>query len=126
MFLNPGFFHQYDSMAYPETKAKNVLFKAWDALKDAVGQGSSDNELVVPEHGSMQGKALEVYLEDYQKVLVNCNLSSQCNVAYISSTIEHIFRQLYTSLISTTTFPRIAKGLDKVFQIVLIINICGY
>ncbi len=112
--IYPGSFHQYDSMAYPETKSKPVIFKVWDALKDAVGRGSSNDELVIPEHTLMQAKALEIYLEEYQKVLVNCNLSSQCNVVHMSSKIEHIFRQLYAPLISTSTFPRIAQGLDKV------------
>ena len=109
-------FDQYDSMAYPETmtKTKTVFFKVWDVLKDAVGQGCFDDELVVPEHSSMQSKMLEVYVEEYWKVLVNCNLSSQCNIVHISSKIEHIFRQLYAPLISTYTFPRIAWGLDKV------------
>ena len=113
-YVYPGFFHQYDSMAYPETKSKPVIYKVWDALKEAVGQGSSDDELVIPEHSLMQAKALEIYLEEYQKVLVNCNLSSQCNVVHISSKIEHIFRQLYAPLISTSSFPRIAQRLDKV------------
>ena len=115
-FYYPGSFHQYDSMAYPETKAKGVFVKAWDALKDVVGKGSTD-ELIIPDHTTMQTKALNVYLEKYQKVLVDCELSPQFNIVHLSEKVEHIFRQLYAQLLSIRYNPWIANGLAEVCRI---------
>ena len=106
-------------MAYPETKTKGVFVKAWDALKDMVGKGSPD-ELIIPDHTAMQTMALNVYLEKYEKVLVDCQLSPQFNIIRLSEKVEYIFRQLYAQLMSTRDNPWIATGLPEVCILVCI------
>ena len=90
-----------------------MFVKAWDVLKDMVGRGSTD-ELIIPDHTAMQAMALNVYLEKYQKVLVDCQLSPQFNIIHLSEKVEYIFRQLYAQLLSTRDNPWIATGLTEV------------
>jgi hypothetical protein len=97
-------------MAYPESKTKNILLRAWDSI---VGQGSKD-VLAVPEHSSMQAKALEVYLDKFYDMLTKCELSPSFNVIQATREITQIFRHLYTPLVSTRENAWIANKLDEV------------
>lgn len=98
-------------MAYPESKSKNLLLKAWDAIV----RHSSKDELVVPEHSSMQAKALEVYLNKrYLNLLTGCDLSSSCNIVQTSREITRIFLNLYTPLVSSRENAWVASKLDEV------------
>lgn len=108
--MHAGAYHHYDSMAYPESKTKGLLMRAWDSI---VGQGSKD-VLAVPDHGSMQAKALEVYLEKYHSILSKCELSPLFNIVQATSEITHIFRNLYAPLISSRENPWLAQKLDEV------------
>ena len=94
-----GQYHQYDSMVYPETKTKKLITKVWNYI---VGSRSSSNEgaLVIPDHDSMQEKAMEVYLDTYRKKIVGLELSSHLNIVQIAKEITYIFKQLYEQKIS--------------------------
>ena len=105
-----GLYHHYDSMAYPESKSKNILLRAWDSI---VGQSSKD-VLAVPEHSSMQAKALEVYLEKYYDKLTKCELSPSFNIIQATREITQIFLHLYTQLVSSRDNAWIANKLDEV------------
>ena len=99
-------------MAYPESKSKNLLLRAWDSI---VGHSSKD-ELVVPNHSSMQAKALEVYLDKYSTILTRCELSSTCNIVQASRDITDIFSQLHYPLISSRDNAWIPYRLDEVLS----------
>ena len=97
-------------MAYPESKTKNILMRAWDSI---VGQGSKD-VLAVPEHSSMQAKALEVYLDKFYDVLTKCELSPSFNIIQATREITKIFIHLYTPLISSRENAWIPNKLEEV------------
>ena len=84
-------------MVYPETKTKNIVIRAWNYL---VGQSSKDDSLYIPDHDSMQEKAMEVYLDTYRSSLVGCELSHHLNVVQIAREVTHIVGQLYIQRIS--------------------------
>jgi hypothetical protein len=85
-------------MVYPESaKAKGFATKAWNLI---VGQSSKEEALYVPDHDTMQEKALEVFLENYRSVLVECELSHHRDIVQIAKQIALIFRQLYLQRIS--------------------------
>lgn len=108
--VHAGSYHHYDSMAYPEYKTKSFFGRAWDTL---AGHGSKDVP-AVPEHTSMQAKALEVYLKKYHSILSKCELSPSFNIVQATSEITHIFGNLYAPLISSRDNPWLAYKLDEV------------
>ena len=97
-------------MAYPESKSKNILLRAWDSI---VGQGSKD-VLAVPEHSFMQAKALEVYLNRFYDILTKGELSPSFNIVQATREITQIFRHLYTPLVSSRENAWVANKLDEV------------
>ena len=98
MYISIGQYHQYDSMVYPESaKVKGIAAKAWNFF---VGQSSKEEAFYVPDHDTMQEKALEVFLGRYRSVLVECELSHHLDIVQIAKQIAHIFRQLYLQRIS--------------------------
>ena len=100
-----GQYHQFDSMVYPESaKTKGFMTKALNFL---VGQSSKEEVLYVLDHDTMQEKALEVFLENYRSILVNCELSHHLDVVLIAEKITHICRQLYIQRISEKRDNRI-------------------
>lgn len=92
--LYPGHYQQYDNMAYPETKGKSVALRAWDTFKSFFVQVEKQSQLVVPTPELMQEKCLHIYLEKYNKILCDCELSRQLNITRIAEEVLHIFRQL--------------------------------
>ena len=85
-------------MVYPENaKTKNFATKAWNYF---VGESSKEEALYVPDHDTMQGKALEVFLDNYRIKLVGLELSHHLDVVQISKKIVNIFRQLYIQRIA--------------------------
>lgn len=84
-------------MVYPETKTKNILSRAWNFV---VGQSSKGDSLFIPDHDSMQEKALEVYLDTYRKNLIECELSHHLDIVQIAEHVYHIFKQLHKQKIS--------------------------
>ena len=93
-----GQYHQYDNMVYPENaKTKNFATKAWNYL---VGESSKEEAVYVPDHETMQGKALEIFLDNYRIKLVGLELSLHLDVIQISKEIVSIFRQLYNQRIA--------------------------
>ena len=97
MHIFLGKYHQFDSMVYPETKTKNIASRAWSYL---VGSSSKEDTLFIPDHGSMQEKSMEVYLDPYWQKLVLCDLSHNLNIVQISKHISNIFKQLHKQKIS--------------------------
>lgn len=95
-FWTLGQYDQYDSMAYPETKSKNIFVRGW---KFITGQSSKD-DLYIPDHDSMQEKAMEVYLDCYKKSLTECDLSHHLDVVQIAEKIAYIFQHLFTMKIA--------------------------
>ena len=66
-------------------------------LNFLVGQDSGEDLVYVPDHDSMQEIALNVYLKQYEKILISCDgLSHQLNIVQAAEKIFHIFNQLYT------------------------------
>ena len=85
-------------MVYPESaKTKGFMTKAFNFF---VGQSSKEEAMYVPDHDTMQEKALEVFLENYRSILVDCELSHHLDIVQIAERITHIFRQLYLQRIS--------------------------
>ena len=85
-------------MVYPESaKTKGIMTKVANFF---VGQSSKEEALYVPDHDTMQEKALEVFLGGYRNVLVDCELSNHLDIVQIARKIAHIFRQLYLQRIS--------------------------
>lgn len=101
MYTLTGKYHQYDSMVYPRSaKTKGIMTKVVNYF---VGQSSKEEALYVPDHDTMQEKALEVFLENYRSILVNCELSHHLDIVQIAEKIAHICRQLYLQRISHNT-----------------------
>ena len=84
-------YQQYDNMAYPETKGKSV----WHAIKSVYSQTEKQKQLVVPTHDEMQEKCLQIYLQNHNKILRNCDLLHQLNITRVASEVFHIFYQLW-------------------------------
>ena len=85
-------------MVYPEgAKTKGIVTKVVNFF---VGQSSKEEALYVPDHDTMQEKALEIFLENYRSNLVNLELSHHLDIVQIAKRITHIFRQLYIQRIS--------------------------
>jgi len=95
--ISPGHYQQYDNMAYPETKGKSVVFKAWDTIKSFFVQAEKQKQLVVPTHEEMQEICLHIDLEEYKNILRNCELSRQFNIIRVAEEVLHIFYQLCLS-----------------------------
>lgn len=79
-------------MVYPEMKTKGFVSRALDYFK-----GDSP---YIPDHDSMQEKALEVYLDTCRAILVDLRLSYHLNVVQIAKEIIFIFKQLYSQNIA--------------------------
>ena len=103
-----GEYHQYDNMAYPyvQTESKIVkIVKFWN-------WNSSDKELIVPDHDSMQSHSLKIYLEQYANDLSTCKIS---NIATVTEEIMHIYQSLRDPyVIIKDPTPWRAKALHKV------------
>jgi hypothetical protein len=85
-------------MVYPEgAKTKGIVTKVVNFF---VGQSSKEEALYVPDHDTMQEKALEVFLENYRSNLVGLELSHHLDIVQTAKRIAHIFRQLYIQKIS--------------------------
>lgn len=82
-------------MLYPETKTKSIVIRTLNFFV-----GSKEDTLVVPDHDSMQEKAIYVYLDTYRTNLVECELSPYMNIVQIAERITFIFKQLYEQKIS--------------------------
>ena len=82
-------------MAYPETKGKSFAIKFLDAFKSLFVETEKQKELVVPNHEVMQEKCLNIYLEKYNKILRNCDLSHQHSITRVTEEVFHIFQLLY-------------------------------
>ena len=92
-------------MVYPEgAKTKGLVTKVVNFF---VGQSSKEEALYVPDHDTMQEKALEIFLENYRSNLVNLELSHHLDIIQITKRIAHIFRQLY--------IQRISQSRDKIW-----------
>ena len=97
-YIHIGQYHQFDSIVYPESaKTKGIVTKMVNFF---VGQSSKEEALYVPDHNTMQEKALEVFLGGYRNILVDCELSHHLDIVQIAKKIAHIFRQLYRQRIS--------------------------
>jgi len=120
---SPGHYQQYDNMAYPETKGK---LKAWNTIKSFFGQVEKQNQLAVPTHELMQEKCLHIYLEKYNKILCDCELSRQLDITRIAEEVLHIFRQLCFQKIHHhfTVYSWRAKFLPEVSTITCMYSEC--
>jgi hypothetical protein len=79
-------------MIYPEgAKAKWIVTKVVNYI---VGQED------VPDHDTMQEKALEIFLKKYRSNLVGLELSHHLDIVQTARRIAHIFRLLYIQRIS--------------------------
>lgn len=88
---NLGEYHQFDSMALPEPKSR-FGSKALKNLRGAMGIPESDKTF-----NYNQEKCLLYYLDDLQKVLLNCELSPTFDIHAVTEKILHIFNQLFLS-----------------------------
>ena len=117
--IHPGTYHQFDNMTFPNAKSKPVYTKFWESLKGLVRSSEKKTEVLIPNHDSMQKTCLEVYLEDYRKILCGCNLSLQLNVLEATNRILQIFNQLYCQKIETSySFQRDWKS-DSLVEVTL-------
>ena len=96
--LFAGYFHQYDSMAYPETKLKSVFTRIGETLKGLFVQTEKQEEINIPNHDAMQEKCLYVYLENHYKILCDCELS-KLTITKVADEMFHIFQQLHSPLV---------------------------
>ena len=100
-FLIEGVYHQYDNMVFPEIKGRSLIKQTFTALKDFVtGSDLKKEELVVPNHETMQSFALEAYFEQYKAILFKCKISSSLNIEAATTKIMHIFDTLYLHQVS--------------------------
>ena len=77
-------------------------------MKDFVTRSDpKKEELVVPNHETMQSWALEVYFEQYRAILSECKISSSLNIEAITTKILHIFNSLY--------LLRVANEQERIF-----------
>ena len=107
-------YHQYDNMVFPETKGKGRIMQTLIAVKDSV---TKKEELVVPNHETMQSWALEVYFEQYKAILSECKISSSLNIEAATIKILHIFNTLYLYRVSNEEeklFPWKCEKLSEV------------
>ena len=93
-------YHQYDSMAFPETKKKIKFMKG--SMKFIVGHKTAENEMVIPDHESMQTAALAIYLHGYKNKLCKMDMTIISNAEFMSTNIELIYRKLSNSIIGAT------------------------
>ncbi len=83
-------YHHYDSIAYPEVASKTTIIKGLP-IKEI---GLVDNELLIPDHETMQAEALGVYLHGYRTKLCGFDLSKLCDIEYTTRKIVKIYRAL--------------------------------
>lgn len=55
--------------------------------------------MTVPHHEIMQQKCLHIYLETYDKILCNCELSAELNIIKVAEDVVGIFEQLFNQQI---------------------------
>ena len=102
-------------MAYPEIKMKSVALKTWETFKSFFVQTEKQEQMNVPTHEAMQEKCLHIYLENYNRVLRNCELS-QLTITQVADEVFHIFHQLHSPLVHhhKTGFVWRANSLSEV------------
>ena len=117
-FLLEGVYHQYDNMIFPERKGKGRIRQTFAALKDIVtGSDPKKEELVVPNHETMQSWALETFFEQYRAILSECKISSSLNIEAATTKILHIFNSLNLLRVSNENerlFPWKCEKLSEV------------
>ena len=86
---------------FPQTKERHSIMQKFIARKDFVTRSASKKEeLVVPNHETMQSWALETYFEQYKTILSECKISSSLNIEAATTKILHIFNTLYLYRVS--------------------------
>ena len=93
-------YHQYDNMVFPQTKERSNIITTLKYL-------TTKEELVVPNHETMQSRALETYFEQYKAILSECKISSSLNIEAATTKILHIFNSL--------NFLRVSNENAKIF-----------
>ena len=105
-------------MAFPQTKERHSIMQKFIARKDFVTRSASKKEeLVVPNHETMQSWALETYFEQYKTILSECKISSSLNIEAATTKILHIFNTLYLYRVSNEQerlFPWKCETLSEV------------
>ena len=86
-------------MVYPQEEIEGnhpMMTKLWDKAKSVFTSSERGDQLVVPDHTTMQVMCLHAYLSNLKKVLIGLALSSEKDIGSAVHHIMVIFRQMFT------------------------------
>lgn len=100
-FVVGMYYHQYDSMIYPEVINKLVAFKK-GTVTSVAKLNAEENEFLVLDRESMQKEALYLYLNYFKTKLCSFELSADCNIEYLTNEILRIYWALSNTLVGAS------------------------